>query len=68
MVASMSATLLAHAGKRYKFAKGKEREAMAYLYLAIQSAVDGGMSEVEAAKAAGVDRGTVRRALGKPRV
>ncbi len=43
----------------------KEREAMAYLYEAIRLAVDGGTSESEAARLAGVDRMTVRRALGK---
>jgi DNA-binding GntR family transcriptional regulator len=43
----------------------KEREAMAYLYLAIQNAHADGMPETQIAKEAGVDRMTVRRALGK---
>lgn len=58
---------LTAAGKAWGRAKALERDRMADLHLAIQSAVEGGMSEVEAARVAGVDRGTVRRALGKPR-
>ena len=50
-----------------KWHKARERErALAVeLYAAIVAAVDSGMSEVEAARVAGVDRMTVRRALGK---
>ena len=60
----MSATL-AQAGRGWSRAKMKEREAMAYLYLAIQTAHADGMPETQIAKEAGVDRMTVRRALGK---
>lgn len=56
---------LAKAGKRWQAAKDRERALAAELYAAIVEAVDGGMSEVQAAKVAGVDRMTVRRALGK---
>lgn len=61
----MMPNTLAQAGRGWSRAKMKEREAMAYLYEAIRLAVDGGMSESEAARVAGVDRMTVRRALGK---
>jgi len=53
------------AGKRWNAARKKERELAAELYEAIREAVAGGMSEAEAARVAGVDRMTVRRALGK---
>lgn len=42
-----------------------EQRAMAELRILICEAVDGGMSEVEAANVAGVTRMTVRKALGK---
>lgn len=58
---------LVKAGNDWRRAKATERERMADLYTAIRAAVDAGVSEVEAGKIAGVDRGTVRRALGKPR-
>ena len=45
--------------------RDKERALAADLYDAIREAVEGGMSEHEAARVAGVDRMTVRRALGK---
>jgi DNA-binding GntR family transcriptional regulator len=61
----MSADDLAKAGKRWHAAKVRERDAAGELYAAIQEAVGEGMSEVQAAKVAGVDRMTVRRALGK---
>lgn len=56
---------LVKAGKAWARAKTREREAVAALYAAIQHAVENGMTEVEAAKLAGCDRMTVRRALGK---
>lgn len=56
---------LAKAGKRWHAAKERERALAAELYDAIVKAVEGGMSEVQAAKVAEVDRMTVRRALGK---
>jgi DNA invertase Pin-like site-specific DNA recombinase len=52
-------------GKRWQRARVRERALAAELYDAIREAVDGGMSEHEAARVAGVDRMTVRRALGK---
>jgi DNA invertase Pin-like site-specific DNA recombinase len=61
----LSAEELAKVGKRWHAAKDKERALAAELYAAIVQAVAGGMSEVEAARVAGVDRMTVRRALGK---
>ena len=51
--------------KKWHAAKERERELAADLYAAIVEAVDSGMSEVQVAKVAGVDRMTVRRALGK---
>ena len=56
---------LAKAGNRWHAAKDRERALAAELYAAIQRAVGEGLSEVQAAKMAGVDRMTVRRALGK---
>jgi len=53
------------AGKRWNAARQKERALAAELYEAIREAVEGGMSEAQAARVAGVDRMTVRRALGK---
>ena len=52
------------AGKWHK-ARERERALAVELYAAIVAAVKSGMSEVQAAKVAGVDRMTVRRALGK---
>ena len=56
---------LQKAGKEWQAAKKRERALAAKLYAAIVEAVESGMSEVQAAKVAGVDRMTVRRALGK---
>ena len=61
----MSADKLAKIGKRWHAAKDQERALAVELYAAIVQAVEAGMSEVQAAKVAGVDRMTVRRALGK---
>lgn len=58
-------TDLAKAAKKWHAAKERERALVAELYDAIVKAVEGGMSEVQAAKLAEVDRMTVRRALGK---
>jgi DNA invertase Pin-like site-specific DNA recombinase len=52
-------------GRRWNAARDKERALAAELYVAIREAVEGGMSEHQAARVAGVDRMTVRRALGK---
>ena len=49
----------------WREARDVERDLAAETYSAIVAAVDSGVSEVQAAKIAGVDRMTVRRALGK---
>lgn len=56
---------LRRAGVSWGKAREVERALAVELYAAIVQAVEGGMSEVQAAKVAGVDRMTVRRALGK---
>lgn len=56
---------LRKAGKAWHDAKRRERERAAALYEEIRGAVERGLSESEAARVAGVDRMTVRRALGK---
>jgi hypothetical protein len=56
---------LENAGRAWSAAKDDERAAMATLYAAVVAAHAAGVSEVEAARLAGVDRMTVRRALGK---
>jgi DNA invertase Pin-like site-specific DNA recombinase len=61
----VNATALAKAGHAWDLAKQKERERMAALYEAIIEASREGMPETQIAKTAGVDRMTVRRALGK---
>ena len=60
-----AALLLQHAGEAWSRARDVERLAAAGAQAIIRFAVAGGMSEVQAAKVAGVDRMTVRRALGK---
>lgn len=50
---------------RWHKARERERALAVELYAAIVVAVESGLSEVQAAKIAGVDRMTVRRALGK---
>ena len=61
----MTAEDVAKAGKQWHAAKARERDAAAKLYAAIVQAVEDGLSEVQAAELAGVNRMTVRRALGK---
>ena len=61
----MTAEDVAKAGKQWHAAKARERAAVAKLYAAIVQAVEDGMTEVQAADLAGVNRMTVRRALGK---
>lgn len=61
----MSANDLSKIAAKWHKARDVERDLAAETYAAIQEAVEGGMSEVQAAKMAGVDRMTVRRALGK---
>lgn len=58
---------LVKAGKAWARARERERAAAAAMYEAIRQAVEAGLSEVEAARQAGCDRMTVRRALGKGR-
>ena len=53
------------AGKAWKKSKETERARAADLYVAIRNYWDNGGTEVKAAELAGVDRMTVRRALGK---
>lgn len=64
-MSAADATKLAKAGLAWDIAKREERERMAALYALMVEAHDGGMTEVEIARTAGVDRMTVRRALGK---
>jgi DNA invertase Pin-like site-specific DNA recombinase len=61
----MSAEELKKIGNKWHKAREKERALVIELYAAIVAAVNAGMTEVEAAKVAGVDRMTIRRALGK---
>ena len=53
------------AGKAWKKSKETERARAAELYIAIRNYCENGGTEVKAAELAGVDRMTVRRALGK---
>ena len=61
----MTAEDVAKAGKQWHAAKAREWDAAAKLYAAIVQAVEDGLTEVQAAELAGVNRMTVRRALGK---
>lgn len=56
---------LAKVGKQWHAARDRERQLAARVYEQIRLSVLEGMSESEAARVAGVDRMTVRRALGK---
>ncbi len=56
---------LRQAGKRLEKARAEQAQAMNDVYAATPAAVAAGVSEVKAAHIAGVDRMTVRRALGK---
>lgn len=58
-------TALERAGRSWNRARQRERELAAALYEAIQAAHAAGMPETQIAAAAGVDRMTVRKALGK---
>jgi len=57
--------ILADAGQIFNKARLAQREASGAVYTAIENAARAGISEVQIAKLAGVDRMTVRRALGK---
>lgn len=61
----MTATRLAQAGHAWDLAKQEERKRMAALCREMVKAHGAGMPETEIARTAGVDRMTVRRALGK---
>ena len=68
LVVDKSATaedILADAGQIFNKARAAQREASGAVYTAIENASRAGISEVQIAKLAGVDRMTVRRALGK---
>ena len=56
---------LATAGRRFAKARQAQTDAADALYAAIVAACDAGMTETEAARVAGVDRMTIRRARGK---
>lgn len=56
---------LANRGRAYLDARAAAEEARRRLHGAIVDAVQAGVSEAEAARIAGVDRMTVRNALGK---
>jgi transposase len=56
---------LAKIGKQFRAATDRRKAIAVQLHAAIRAAVADGMSEMQAAKVAGVDRMTVRRALGK---
>lgn len=58
-------TELQRAADAWRKAKRSERAAAEQLHKAIRRAVSDGMSEAEVARVAGVNRMTVRRALGK---
>lgn len=59
------AAALTSAGRNWHRAKERERERAAEMYAAIVAYCEAGGTEVNAATLAGVDRMTVRRALGK---
>jgi len=61
----MSADQLGKIADKWHKARERERALAVKLYAAIVAAVEDGMSEVEVARVANVDRMTVRRALGK---
>ena len=56
---------LDRAGHHWAVSRASERADAERCYAAIRRAIEAGTSEVRAAKIAGVDRMTVRRALGK---
>lgn len=58
---------LAKASARWHRSRAVERQDADATFEAIRRAVAAGTSESRAAEIAGVDRGTVRRAVGKPR-
>jgi len=66
LVLSSGLTGLNMAARSAAAARARERTAMDALADAVRESVAAGMSEVEAARTAGVQRMTVRRWLGKP--
>ena len=63
--ASVAATHLTIRARALTEARIEERRAAEWVKLGVLEAVAGGMSEVEAARRAGVSRNTVRAWLGK---
>ena len=61
------AEVLDNLGANYMGLRHETELARIALAVAIQDASAAGLNEVEIARHAGVDRGTVRKALGKPR-
>lgn len=61
----MTADELAKIARKWHAARDRERALADELYAAIAAACKSGISEVEVAEIAGVNRMTVRRALGK---
>ena len=61
----MTSDDLAKIARKWHATRARERVQADELYAAIVAACEAGMSEVEAAEIAGVNRMTVRRALGK---
>lgn len=56
---------LVRIGKRWTTAKARERDAAAFAYAYMREAAEAGIPETRIAELVGVDRMTVRRALGK---
>ena len=65
MTVDKARAALEKSGRQWAAAKEAERAGMAALYAAVVAAHAAGISEMEAARLANVDRMTVRRALGK---
>lgn len=65
LYARLSRQELEQIGKRWAKARKAERTVAAQMYAVIKSAADVGIPEAEIARLAGVDRMTVRKALGK---
>ena len=59
---------LAKCGSDLAAARERQDDALRALATAVMAAVEAGTSEVRAASLAGVNRLTIRRMLGKPRV
>jgi hypothetical protein len=60
-----AAQVLAEAGARYHEARQAERDAAAVAFTAIERGAKAGISEVDMSKISGLNRMTIRKALGK---